>query len=403
MKKLIAIGVLLGVAGVLAWWLMRPPAPKAVPFAKAARQSLVSTIVTNGKVEPEQFAAVRAPRGGAIQRVLVHRGERVTAGSALVELDTGTEKAELVSGESRLAQARAELRRLEEGGSRTARAELQGALQSARMQLENARREMEGTRRLVEKNAETREALRAAEDRVRQWEAETRSIENRQRALTQEGNREAAEARVKEAEAGIALIRQRMAQSRVVTPVGGVVYNLAVKPGGFLQPGDLIAEVGQTKTLRVVVYVDEPELGKVGKGMPVEIRWDALPSEKWAGKVENLPTQIVALNTRQVGEVVCLIENAEGLLPPGANVNAEIRSAVVENALAIPKAALRRGEQGNGVLVLVGDKVEFRPVELGITSITHAEVRAGLKDGDAVALPSDGNLEPGDRVIPQLP
>jgi len=152
-----------------------------------------------------------------------------------------------------------------------------------------------------------------------------------------------------------------------------------------------------------LVYVDEPELGKVGRGMPVEIQWDARPGEKWLGKVENLPTQIVALNTRQVGEVVCLIDNEKGLLPPGANVNAEIRSAVVENALAIPKAALRRGEKGSGVLVLVGDRVEFRAVELGITSITHAEVRSGLKEGDAVALPADGNLEPGERVIPQLP
>lgn len=403
MKKLIAIVALVGLAGALAWWLMQPAAPRTVPFAKATRQLLVSTIVTNGKVEPEQFAAVRAPRGGAVQRVLVRRGDHVRAASVLVELDSSTEKAELVSAESRLAQARAELRRVEEGGSRTARAELQGALESARVQLENGRRERERTQRLVEKNAETREALRAAEDRVQQWEAEVQSIENRQKALMVEGNREAAEARVQEAEAAMALIRQRMAQSKIPTPVGGVVYNLAVKPGGFLQPGDLIAEVGQTKTLRVLVYVDEPELGKVGRGMPVEIQWDARPGEKWLGKVENLPTQIVALNTRQVGEVVCLIVNENGLLPPGANVNAEIRSAVVENALAIPKAALRRSEKGGGVLVLVGDRVEFRAVELGITSITHAEVRSGLKEGDAVALRADGNLEPGDRVIPQLP
>ncbi|MBL8293570.1 MAG: efflux RND transporter periplasmic adaptor subunit [Bryobacterales bacterium] len=403
MKKLIAIVALAGVAGALAWWLMQPAAPRTVPFAKATRQLLVSTIVTNGKVEPEQFAAVRAPRGGAVRRVLVRRGDQVVAGSALVELDSSTEKAELVSAESRLAQARAELRRLEEGGSRTARAELQGALESARMQLENSRRERERTGRLVEKNAETREALRAAEDRVQQWESEVQSIENRQKALMVEGNREAAEARVAEAEAAIALIRQRMAQSKVPTPVGGVVYSLAAKAGGFLQPGDLIAEVGQTRTLRVLVYVDEPELGKVGRGMPVEIQWDARPGEKWLGKVEILPTQIVALNTRQVGEVVCLIDNEKGLLPPGANVNAEIRSAVVENALAIPKAALRRGEKGSGVLVLAGNKVEFRAVELGITSITHAEVRSGLKEGDAVALPADGNLEPGERVIPQLP
>lgn len=403
MKKLIGLGLLAAVAGGLVWWLMQPPAPKVVPFAKVTRRALVSTIVTNGKVEPEQFAAVRAPRGGTVRRLLVQRGQRVAAGRALLELDSSAEKTELASAESRLEQARAELRRMEDGGSRTARAELQGALDSARIQLENARRERERTQRLVEKNAETREALRLVEDRVKQWQTEVDSIQSRQQAVRQEGNREAAEARVKEAEAAVTLIRQRLAQNRVVTPVAGVVYHLAVKAGGFLQPGDLIAEVGETKTVKVIVYVDEPELGKVAQGMPVEIRWDARPGEKWAGTVEGLPTQIVALNTRQVGEVVCRIENENGLLPPGANVNAEIRSAMVENALAIPKGALRRGEQGSGVLVLSGDRVDFRPVELGITSITHAEVRSGLKEGDAVALPADANLEQGERVIPQFP
>lgn len=403
MKKLIGLGLLAAVAGGLAWWSMQPPAPRAIPFAKVTRRALVSTIVTNGKVEPEQFAAVRATRAGTVRRILVERGQRVAAGGALLELDSSAEKTELTSAEARLEQAQAELRRMEDGGSRTARAELQGALESALAQFDNARRERERTQRLVEKNAETREALRAAEDRVKQWEVEVESIKSRQRALRQEGNREAAEARVKEAEAAVTLIRQRLAQHRVVTPVGGVVYHLAVKAGGFLQPGDLIAEVGETKTVRVVVYVDEPELGRVTKGMPVEIRWDARPGETWTGTVEGLPTQIVALNTRQVGEVVCRIENENGLLPPGANVNAEIRSAVAENALAIPKGALRRGEQGNGVLVLAGDRVEFRPVELGITSITHAEVRSGLTEADAVALPADGNLEQGDRVIPQFP
>jgi RND family efflux transporter MFP subunit len=259
------------------------------------------------------------------------------------------------------------------------------------------------TARLVERNAETREALALARQRVARLEEDMRAIERRRQSLVPQAGREAAAARVKEAEAAVELARARLGQARVLSPVAGTIYLLAMKPGMFVQPGDVLAEVGETDTVRTVVYVDEPELGKVARGMPVTIQWDAMPGRKWEGKVEEMPSQIVTLNTRQVGEVVCRIDNREGLLPPGANVNAEIRSAVAENVLSIPKAALRRGEKGPGVLVLVGDRVEFREVELGVVSVTHAEVRSGLREGDAVALPGEVTLEPGMRVNPQLP
>ena len=49
--------------------------------------------------------------------------------------------------------------------------------------------------------------------------------------------------------------------------------------------------------------------------------------------VERTPTQIVALGARQVGEVVCTVQNPELDLLPGTNVTAEIRSEVAENAI----------------------------------------------------------------------
>lgn len=401
MKKLLGIAVLVGLAGVLAWWLTRPASPKHVSVVTVARQTLTSTIITNGKVEPAQFASVRAQQGGAIVKVAVEKGAVVPAGGLLVELDSSAERAELQAAEARLAQAQADLKVLSGGGSAATRSELEGSIDSMRVQLDVARREVQRTERLVRQNAETRETLIAAQDRVRQLETDLSSLERRRGTLVPVGAQAAAEARVRDAESAVQLAKQRIAQARVTSPVAGTVYNFAVRRGGYVQPGELIAEVGQTRTVRVIVYIDEPELGRVSKGMPVEIRWDALPNRSWTGQVEALPTQIVALNTRQVGEVVCLIDNEGGTLPPGANINAEIRSSVVENALSIPKAALRRGEKGSGVLAVVGDHVEFRPVELGTSSITHAEVRSGLKEGDRIAIPGDVAIEPGDRVTPQ--
>jgi len=133
------------------------------------------------------------------------------------------------------------------------------------------------------------------------------------------------------------------------------------------------------------------------------LSWDALPGRRWKGTVEQTPTQVVTLGTRQVGEVVCIIENPGGELLPGTNINAEILSEVAENALAVPKEALRTSGGQTGVFVLNDGKVAWRPVKLGVASVTRAQVLSGLREGQAVALPSGRPLRDGDAVRPVFP
>ena len=133
------------------------------------------------------------------------------------------------------------------------------------------------------------------------------------------------------------------------------------------------------------------------------ITWDALPGRTWKGRVDRLPTQIVPLGTRQVGEVSCLIENPDRDLLPGTNVNAEIQSAIVADALTIPKEAVRREGVRDGVLVLTDDKVTWRGIKLGVASYTKAQVLSGLSEGDSIVLPTDKPVKSGSRVKPVYP
>src|SRR5581483_116890 len=208
-------------------------------------------------------------------------------------------------------------------------------------------------------------------------------------------------ARLQDAQAAFDLARDRAAQGVVRAPISGVIYGLTARTGGYVNPGDLLANVGNLDRLRVRVYVDEPELGRVVEGQPVTITWQALPGKQWSGSVERKPTSIQPLGTRQVGEVICWIDNAGHELIPGTNVDAVIRTAVVQNALVIPKETLRHDSQGSYVLLLKDDVVERRPVNTGVTSISEVQVTSGLAEGDRVALPSDTPLQPGDRVIPE--
>jgi HlyD family secretion protein len=154
----------------------------------------------------------------------------------------------------------------------------------------------------------------------------------------------------------------------------------------------------------VTVYVDEPDLGRVALNDPVTITWDARPGQKWRGRVNRLPTQVIALGTRTVGEVTTIVDNPNHDLLAGVTVNATIVSKVVNDALSIPKAALRSIRGASGVYKLKGDSILWTPVRTGVSDVNNVQIVSGLKRGDRVAErvlePSDAEIRNGMRVHP---
>lgn len=400
MKKVVGLMVL-ALVGAGVWYVYTARnAPPEVSVVTPQRERLVSAVATNGKVEPLEWTVVRAPRDGMIVRMAVEKGQQVAAGAVLAELDASDARRELASAEARIAQMKAELEKLAQVGSSTQAAEIEAAAARARVEREQVQRQIASLERLVEKKAATRFELQQAKDRESQLATELRALERKAATLVQPQDREAAQARLREAEVTADGARRRIELSVIRAPLGGVVYQLDARKGAFVRMGDAIGEIGKLEQVRVKVFVDEPELGNVRAGQAVTITWDALAGKQWQGTVERLPSQIVPLGSRQVGEVQCVIENAERLLLPQTNVNAEIRTNVVENALTIPKEVLRREKNESGVFVLEGDKVRWRKVVLGVASVTRLEVKDGLRGGERLVLPTDLVLTDGITVKP---
>jgi multidrug efflux pump subunit AcrA (membrane-fusion protein) len=174
-----------------------------------------------------------------------------------------------------------------------------------------------------------------------------------------------------------------------------------------LQAGDLAGLVGTLDRVKVVVYVDEPDLGRVALGMPVSITWDAQPAKKWAGHVDRLPTEVKALGTRTVGEITTIVDNPNHDLLPGVTVNAIIISRIVPNATSVPTAARRSLHGETGVYKLMGDRLRWTPVKSGPSDINNVEVLSGVADGDKVADrvvdPPDAEFKDGLRIKPEAP
>jgi HlyD family secretion protein len=404
LKKIVLAVVLLAAAIAGAWWYRKNAEPPSVAFSQVQRGRMANTLATNGKVEPSEFVEVRADASGMIRRLGAKLGDSVSKGQVLAEISQPGQSDDLAAAEARVAALQAELTTLQAGGRPAEFAEIDGALARLREQREVARKNRESLERLVKNNAATRFEADQAAQLEADLSAQMRALEQKRPVLVPKGDVEAARARIREAETAVAQIRTRIGQNTVRSELSGVLFDLPVRVGGFLNPGDIVGSVGRMDPVTVKVFVDEPEMGRLKLGQPVRITWDALAGKDWTGTVGKLPSQVVALGSRQVGETLCSIANPGGTLTPGTNVNAFILTQVVESALTIPKAAVRR-EKGTGVWVLdrAAGVVRWRGVQTGASDALRVQVVSGLSDSDFVAQPpADLILAEGMRVTPAM-
>jgi HlyD family secretion protein len=394
---------ILAAAGGLVWGLLKyKEQPTEVQFARVTRQDIHSSVSTNGKVEPIEWAVARAERAGPVEKILIKLGDHVAKGQPLVEIDSTEARANLVAAQARIEQAKADLNVIERGGRATDLAEIQNGLDKAQFDLDQAQKDYAVEQRLLAKNAATVQQVNDAKARVDSAKIQIENLERRRKALASTADRAATEARLNEAQAAAGVAQVQIQESVITAPIEGTVYKFDLKPGAYLNAGQEVAYIGRMEQVRVNVYVDEPDLGRVKKGMPVVITWDAMPGHKWDGEVDRTPTEVQALGTRQVGEVVCLIQNPDRDLLPGTNVNVDILSQTVENALSVPKEAIRTEHGQSGVYLLDDDHLEWKPITPGLANTTRTQVE-GLKEGDAVALYSDRTLHSGMLVKAVFP
>jgi HlyD family secretion protein len=392
--------IVLAAAGVGIWSLEQQRGrPATVTFARATRENISSLVSTNGKVEPSESGVARAERSGAVKKILVQRGQRVEAGQTLVELDSSDAQAELKTAQARQAAIAAEMQVFTQGGRAADRAVIDTGLEKARLELRIAQDQYASAVTLRDKKAGTEIDVRSAKEAVDRAQTQIQALQQQRASLVTPSDKSGAEARLDEARTAAQLAEARIRMSMVQSPISGIVYQFDLKPGAYLNAGDLVASIGRLDHVHVKVYVDEPDLGRVMKGMPVTITWDALPGRQWKGTVDSTPNEIVTMGARQVGEVTCNIDNPDMDLLPGTNVNAVILSETVENAITIPKEAVHREQGKTGVYILDGDHIRWRPVTQGVNNTTRTQAKE-LKEGDAVALPSEKPLKDGMLVEP---
>jgi HlyD family secretion protein len=389
--------IVLAVVCVVFVWSFSGATPQ-VPVFQVTRSSFEDQVTTNGRVEPSEWASARAEKDGLVVSVPVVKGQRIAKGAPIAILDSKEAEADLASANARIEEAQATIQLLESGGRKREIVEIEQGIKQRTAELSQAEKDLEIAERLAARSAGTKEETRILKDKVELLKLQISALNARRPTLVAASDLVSARARLREATASADLARRRIQMAIIRAPIDGVVYQLDIKQGSYVSPGTLAANVGRIDKLKVLVFVDEPELGRIKKNMPLTITWDAIEGKKWNGEVDKIPTQIVPLGTRQVGEVECRIENRDGDLLPGTNVNAFIQTRKQESVLLLPKEAIRNRDGATGVYVIENRILVWRKVELGSSNVTSSIALSGIKEGDQIALGPETNLKAGATV-----
>jgi len=398
-------------AGVLAYVLVelsgRKPVPK-VSVVEPTRENLVSSISSNGKVEPIAPYVMRAQLDTFVEKVRATEGQPVKKGQVILELDVKDAAARLAEAKAKLLKAEDDLRSANAGGKIDEAARVAGDLAKAEARRDRLQKNNDVLQRLVARQAATQDELAANDLSLIEAQAEVTRLSAAKQQFERGVKLDTGQTtlRVQQTQNEVAALDEKVRQGRVVAPADGTLYSLPAKAGDYVKLGDLLAEMADLHKVRVRAFIDEPELGALEANEPVKITWDALPNRTWVGKTEIIPKQVVKRDTRSVGELLCSINNDKLELLPNINVNVRINSRERLGVLSVPRGAVEADGSRRYVFVVKKNQLgvgkstlEKREIHVGIADATNYEVVSGLQEGELVALPGDVDLRDGMTVI----
>ena len=403
-KRKIAIGAgVLVVLAVVAASLSGSDGDEiGVRVEEVSRQDLVARVTATGHVEPKTSIDISADVSGRIVQLTVEEGDDVDEGQLILVIDPARFEAAVDRAEAALSDAQAR--------------EAQ-----ARGNYQQAQRDWDRIRQLNE----------AAEGMITETEFE----QARTNAEVQQALAESARHGVNMARASVREARDNLAKTVIEAPMSGRVTRLNVERGetavvGTMNnPGSLLLTIADLSVMEAVIEVDETDVPEIAIGDSTVVTIDAFRGQEFYGRVTKIGnssirprSQLQSSSEQAIDfEVRITLENPGVDLRTDLSATADVVTSVRPDVLAIPIIALtlmdpseferipiegaevqqeeddspgETGESGasggaasepiEGVYVLDGDRVRFRPVEVGIAGDNYFEVLDGLEEGETV-------------------
>jgi HlyD family secretion protein len=363
-----------------------------VRAAQAERETIVNTVSTNGRVEPEQPYNFYSPIATTVKAVYVHPGDKVPKGKLMIVLDDVAARAQVASAKSAVQAAQVTLDAALHNGTQAERQASAAEIAQDKLTRDQARRDVEALQKLVASGAASPSEVAAAQQRLQSAEAALSAAQTSSQSRYSPDEIARARAALTDAEAGLAAAQHVESQTRIYAPIAGTVYSLDAASSEFAEAGKLLLKMADLDKERVRAYFDEPDLGRLSLGQKADIRWEGKPDQQWTGKITRLPAAVVTYTTRIVGEVMISLDKPDSGLLPDTTVTVRVTISSEPNALTIPHEALHSANGQYFVYKITDGELKRTPVTVGVPSLTQAPILSGLNVGDWVATGTTNGL-----------
>lgn len=377
LKRYLLIGTTILLLIGVGWVVIKSSAAPKTEYMTTPVQikKLTTTVSATGNLEPTNTIDVGIEVSGTVTDVLVDYNDRVKVGQLMARLDTTKLSSKVTSSKASLLRYRANI-------------------SAAKASLSNAANEAERVHKMYTStggNYPSKKEVDEADNAL----------------LSAKAGLDAAIAQSAQATAELQADEDNLRKAIVVSPIEGIVLERKVEPGqtvvAAMQTPVLFKMAKSLSTMKVIVSVDEADIGEVKEKQKVTFTVDTYPDIHFYGVITQLRLNSVMVNGVVTYDAVVEVPNNDLRLRPGMTATAQIITGTLPNSLTVPNAALRftppsqKGEKDKGVQKSINTNGKFIWVLREGTPV-KIEVKAGKSDGVSTSI-STSNLKIGDDVI----
>jgi len=361
------------------------PKPKTVQTETVREESVRRVVEVVGTLAAEDEVTVSSQTEGIVRRVLADLGDAVRADQALVELDH--EKLQYSLEQQRATLSRALTKYGASDLNRLPPIEDTPDARKASAELAQARQAYDRASELQKRQLIAQQAMDDAQATLRSKEAQYEAALQSARNLR---------ADIDVANAAMKLADRQLRDTFIRAPFEGHVQKRMVSVGELVKIDSPIMTIVRINPLKVLAQIPERMAPWIKVGQPITLRVDAYPDRTFDGIVTRISP---AVNTEtRTFAFEASAPNSGGVLKPGTFARVSLETALVENVVTIPYAAMQYRYGVNRAFVVKGDTLSGQELKLGDRHGDRMEINGGLKPGDLIALTDVDNLSDGQKV-----
>jgi len=380
---------------------LQPAAPsvqRATVWMDTVQQgTMIRQVRGPGTLVPVNMRMITAVTAGRIEQRYLLAGAEIEAETVILRLSNPDVQVQLLQSQQQLSQAQATLITLR-SSLQTQRLTQLGLVAQTRTLYLDAQRVYDQNQRLFDRNPDLVAQAELARSRESAEELETRLEleESRLEVLDSSVDEqvEAQETQVDRLQAIVQFNTERLASLEVVAGVAGVLTELPVQEGEWVQAGGTLARVVQPGRLKAEIRIPQTQAQDVAVGQlaHIDTRNDTID-----GRVVRIDP---AVQSGTVTIDVALPDELPRSARPDLSVDGTVVIERLDDVIYVGRPAFGQANSRVGIFKLVddGNYAERVNVQLGRSSVNEIEVREGLQPGDVVILSDMSQWDGYDRV-----